>query len=164
MADDIYPWSGNFNDLNPDDQRAVAQLVVKGKAVDGTVDDLLARLKRTRCIALLREAETDRILAAAAWKRPGTAYRQGRFKAAGAPIAGFEAAPELGYVVRLADMQGKQLSGRLVDAIVEHITEPTFATTSSNTMRTHLERVGFRRVGGEWRGKNGMLSLWTITP
>ena len=43
MADDIYPWNGNFNDLAPDDQRAVAQLVVRGKAVTGTVDDLLAR-------------------------------------------------------------------------------------------------------------------------
>ena len=107
---------------------------------------------------------TDRIIAVAAWKRPGTAYRQAKFKAAAAPIAGFETASELGYVVRAADRQGKQLSAGLVDAIVEHITEPTFATTSSNTMRNHLERVGFKRVGGDWQGKNGMLSLWTITP
>ncbi len=164
MADDIYPWSGNFDDLHADDQRAVARLVVEGKAVDGTIDNLLARLKRTRCVAILRETSADRIVAAAAWKRPGSAYRQSKFKAAGAPVAGFEAAPELGYVVRAADMQGKQLSGSLVDAIVQQITEPTFATTSSNTMRPHLERVGFTRVGGDWQGKNGMLSLWTITP
>lgn len=164
MASDIYPWSGNFNDLHADDQRAVARLVVEGKAVDGNVDDLLARLKRTRCVAILREMSTDRIVAVAAWKRPGTAYRQSKFRAAGAPIAGFEAAPELGYVVRAAHMQGKQLSGGLVDAIVQQITEPTFATTSSNTMRIQLERVGFTRVGGDWQGKKGMLSLWTITP
>lgn len=164
MADDTYPWSGDFNDLNPDDQRAVAQLVVRGKAVDGTVDDLLARLKRTRCVALIREKDGDRIVAAAAWKRPGAAYRQGKFKAAGAPIAGFEAAPELGYVVRAADMQGRQLSGGLIDAIVQHITEPTFATTSSNTIRNHLERVGFERVGRDFPGNNGLLSLWIITP
>ena len=55
MTDDIYPWTGNFNDLTPDDQHTVAQLVVRGKAVADTVDDLLARLKRTRCVALLRE-------------------------------------------------------------------------------------------------------------
>lgn len=138
--------------------------MVNGKAVSGTVDDLLARLQRTRRVALLREAGTDRIVAVAAWKRPGTAYRQSKFNAAAAPIAGFETAPEFGYVVRAADMQGKQLSGHLVDAIVEHITEPTFATTGSNTMRNHLERVGFKRVGGDWKGKYGMLSLWTFTP
>lgn len=164
MTEDIYPWSGNFDDLNVDDQRDVARLVVKGKAVNGTVDDLLARLKRTRCVAILRETGAHRIVAAAAWKRPGTAYRQSKFKAAGAPIAGFEAALELGYVVRAADMQGQQLSGGLVDAVVQQITEPTFATTSSNTMRFHLERVGFTRVGGDWQGKNGMLSLWIIKP
>ncbi len=164
MAYNTYPWSGDFNDLNLDDQRAVAQLVVRGKAVDGTVDDLFARLKRTRCVALIREKDGDRIVAAAAWKRPATAYRRSKFKAASAPIAGFEAAPELGYVVRAADMQGRQLSGGLVDAIVQHITEPTFATTSSNTIRNHLERVGFKRVGRDFPGNNGMLSLWTITP
>lgn len=121
MADDTYPWSGDFNDLSPEDQRTVAHLVVRGKAVDGTVDDLSARLKRTRCVALIRVKDGNRIVAAAAWKRPGTAYRQSKFKAANAPIAGFEAAPELGYIVRAADMQGRQLSGGLVDAIIRHI-------------------------------------------
>ncbi|TYC91551.1 hypothetical protein [Novosphingobium sp. BW1] len=164
MADDTYPWSGDFNDLSPEDQRTVAHLVVRGKAVDGTVDDLSARLKRTRCVALIRVKDGNRIVAAAAWKRPGTAYRQSKFKAANAPIAGFEAAPELGYIVRAADMQGRQLSGGLVDAIIQHITEPTFATTGSNTIRNHLERVGFKRVGRDFAGNNGMLSLWTIAP
>lgn len=164
MADETYPWPGNFDDLGHDDQRAVAQLVVRGKAVVGTVDDLLARLKRTRCVALLRETAGDRIVAAAAWKQPAATYRRGNFAAAGVPIAGFEAAPELGYVVIAPDMRGKQLSGGLVDAIVAQISEPTFATTDSATMRNNLERSGFARVGGEWEGKKGMLSLWTITP
>jgi len=164
MAEDIYPWSGNFNDLVPDDQRAVAQLVVRGKAVVGTVDDLLKRLKRTRSVALLREASTNRIVAAAAWKQPAATYRRDNFTWAGVPIAGFEAAAELGYVVISPDMRGKQFSGGLVTAIVEHINAPTFATTDSNTMRNNLERSGFTRVGGEWQGKKGMLSLWTFTP
>ncbi|WP_323009593.1 hypothetical protein [Paracoccus sp. (in: a-proteobacteria)] len=164
MADDIYPWTGNFNDLAPDDQRTVAQLVVRGKAVAGTVDDLLARLKRTRCVALLREVGTDRIVAVAALKQPVATYRRGNFTKACVPIAGFEAALELGYVVIALDMQGKQLSGRLVTAIAEKMTGPTFATTDSNTMRNNLERSGFTRVGDEWQGKKGLLSLWTITP
>ena len=164
MANDAYPWSGGFNRLSPQDQRTVAQLVVSGRAVHGTVDELSSRLKRTRCVALIRQKDGNRIIAAAAWKRPGNAYRQSKFKAANAPIAGFEAAPELGYIVRAADMQGRQLSGGLIDAIMQHITEPTFATTGSNTIRNHLERVGFRRVGRDFAGNNGMLSLWTIAP
>ena len=164
MANDTYPWSGNFNDLASDDQRAVAELVVRGKAVVGTVDDLLARLRRTQSIALLREGGTNRIVAAAAWKQPAANYRRDNFTKAGAPIAGFETAPELGYVVISPDMRGKQLSGGLVTAIVEQITAPTFATTDNNTMRNNLERSGFTRVGDEWQGKKGLLSLWTITP
>ena len=164
MSDDIYPWSGDFSNLGPDDQRTVAQLVVDGKAVLGTVDVLLIRLRRTRKIALLREAGTNRIVAAAAWKKPADGYRSSTFTKAGAPIAGFETALELGYVVVSPSMQGKQLSGGLVTAIVEQVTTPTFATTDSNTMCNNLKRSGFIRVGGEWQGEKGRLSLWTITP
>jgi len=164
MADDTFSWSGDFNDLGPDDQRAVAQLVVGGRAVVGTVDDLLARLKRSRSVALLREKRTNRIVAAAALKRPAAAYRCGNFMKADASIAGFETSTELGYVVVSTDMRGKHLSGILVSAIVEQITAPTFATTDSHTMRSNLERSGFTRIGREWEGQKGMLSLWTITP
>lgn len=164
MADEIYPWSGHFTNLAAPEQLAVAQLVVRGKAVVGTVDDLLARLRRTRCVALLRETACARIVALAAWKQPAATYRRANFTAAGAPIAGFEAALELGYVVIAPDMRGKQLSGGLVDTIVAQITEPTFATTDSPIIRNNLKRSGFTRVGNEWQGKKGMLSLWTITP
>ena len=63
-----------------------------------------------------------------------------------------------------ANMQGKQLSGSLVSAITERITEPTFDTTNSNTMRNNLERSRFTRVGSEWHGGKGILSLWTMHP
>ena len=164
MSDDTYSWSGNFSDLGPDDQSAVARLVVQGKAVSGTVGDLIMRLRRSRNVALLRETDTSRIVAAAALKQPTAVYRRDKFNKAGASIAGFEAALELGYVVISPDMQGRRLSGGLVTAIVEQVTGPTFATTDSNTMRKNLERSSFIRVGDEWQGQRGMLSLWTITP
>lgn len=164
MADETYPWSGYFTDLAAPEQLAVAQLVVRGKAVVGSVEDLLARLRRTLCVGLLRESGSARIVAMAAWKQPAATYRRSNFTAAGAPIAGFEAALELGYVVVAPDMRGKQLSGGLVNTIVAQITEPTFATTDSPIMRNNLKRSGFTRVGIEWQGKKGMLSLWTITP
>lgn len=158
----ICSWCGSFNHLGKAEQLAVAQLVVNGKAVVGTVEQLLARLKRTRCVALLREAGTDRIIAVATLKQPDAAYRRKTFTKAVVPIAGFEAALELGYVVITDDMRGKKLSGDLVSVIVMNITEPTFATTDSNTMRNNLTRSGFIQQGEQWQGKNGMLSLWTI--
>lgn len=164
MTDETYPWSGQFTDLTATEQLAAAQLVVRGKAVIGTVDELLARLRRTQFVALLRETAGGRIVAMAALKQPTATYRRGNFTAAGVPIATFEAALELGYVVIAPDMRGKQLSGGLVDTIVAQITEPTFATTDSPTMRNNLKRSGFTRIGNEWQGKKGMLSLWIIAP
>jgi hypothetical protein len=31
-------------------------------------------------------------------------------------------------------------------------------------MRNNLQRAGFTRVGSDWEGKDGKLSLWTIVP
>ncbi|CAH0499290.1 hypothetical protein NVSP9465_04389 [Novosphingobium sp. CECT 9465] len=56
------------------------------------------------------------------------------------------------------------LSGDLVEAIAGAINEPAFATTDSNTMRNNLARSGFRRVGTDWQGSKGDLSLWVIDP
>ncbi|WP_272007810.1 hypothetical protein [Roseovarius sp. ZX-A-9] len=164
MNDDVVSWSGSFLQLAYDDQYAVAQLVKNGKAVVGTVEQILARLERTRCITVLRETNTNIIVAAAALKQPASIYRVDNFTKAGVQISGFEVAPELGYVVVDPDMQGKKLSGRLVSVIVEKINEPTFATTDSITMHNNLARAGFNRVGDEWQGKKGKLSLWIITP
>jgi predicted GNAT family N-acyltransferase len=164
MSDAPYSWSGKFNDLNPNDQRAVAELVVLGRAVVGTVVDVLARLKRTHSITVLRESVTNRIVAVAALKQPVSNYRRDNFTKAGVPFAGFETSRELGYVVISPDMRGKRLSGDLVKAIVEQIASPTFATTDNKIMQNNLARSGFTRVGDEWQGKKGLLSLWIITP
>ncbi|HMG48838.1 MAG TPA: hypothetical protein VK614_15430 [Allosphingosinicella sp.] len=161
---DTYPWAGTFDDLAPDDRLSVAQLVVDGGAVLGTVNQIAARLKNARTLVLLREEGTDRIVGVASLKNPDRRYRLKKFADAGIAIAGYEDAPELGYVVVAKDMRGKQLSGGLVDLIAKEIREPTFATTDSDTMKNNLSRSGFSRVGREWQGQKGALSLWTLTP
>jgi len=90
--------------------------------------------------------------------------QQDKFALAGVPIAGFERAPELGYVVVAKDMRGRRLSGDLVDMISKEIREPSFATTDSSTMKKNLQRSGFIRAGQEWQGQKGALSLWTFSP
>ncbi|MES0033034.1 hypothetical protein [Mesorhizobium sp. M0040] len=164
VENETYPWSGVFGELNSDDQLSVARLVDEGGAIEGNMEEIIPRLKRTRKIALLRVKATDRIVGVAALKASNQKYREDKFAAAGVPIAGYETAPELGYVVVAEDMKGRRLSGGLVDAIAKEIREPAFATTDSNTIGNNLQRSGFTRVGQEWQGQKGALSLWTITP
>lgn len=159
-----YPWSGGFGDLAYDDQYAVAQLVKEGGAIVGRVEQIIARLGKTRKLVLLREQDTDRIVGAAALKTPHANYRADKFAVAGVPIAGFENAPEVGYVVIAEDKRGQKLSGGLVDAIAADLNEPAFATTDDETMRKNLARSGFTRVGNDWQGQKGSLSLWTTKP
>ncbi|WOJ88342.1 hypothetical protein RZS28_10875 [Methylocapsa polymorpha] len=165
MADiELYSWSGGFADLISEDRRSVAQLVKDGGAIVGSIEQVTNRLDRTQMLALLHDQATDRIVGVAVLKTPGQGYRADKFAIAGVPITGFEAAPELGYVVVAEDMRGRQLSGCLVDAIVKGLRVPVFATTDSSTMKNNLTGSGFTRVGQEWQGQKATLSLWTFTP
>ena len=84
---------------------------------------------------------------------------------AGASLAGFEAAPELGYVVISGEMRGQRLSrwSRRRNRRANYRADLS-RLPETIRMRNNLERSDFVRVGGEWQGKKGMLSLWTITP
>jgi len=144
--------------------RPTGSVMVPGGAIEGTAEEIIWRLKRTTKLALLRVKTTNRIVGVAALKTPDQGYRADKFAAAGVPIVGYEAAPELGYVVVAEDMRGRRLSGGLVDTIAKEIRKPAFATTDSNTMRNNLQRAEFIKVGQEWPGQKGALSLWTITP
>lgn len=161
---DTYRWAGTFDDLDPNDRLSVAQLVVDGGAVFGTVGEIATRLKNARLLVLLREEGTDRIVGVGSLKTPDPGYRLNKFADAGIAIGGYEDALELGYVVVAEDKRGEQLSGLVVDLIAKEVREPTFATTDSNTMKNNLSRSGFTRVGRDWQGQKGALSLWTLTP
>lgn len=164
VESETYCWMGVFDDLDIAGQLAIVQLVIEGHAVVGTTDQIIGRLKRARMLALLRERATGRIVGVAALKTPDQRYRTNKFTDAGVPIAGYETAPELGYVVVAENMRGKQLSGKLVEAITLEIDEPTFATTGDHTMKNNLHRAGFTRIGRDWQGDNSALSLWVVRP
>lgn len=158
----LWSWSGCFLDVATADQYAVAQLVKDGGAIVGAVDEILPRLRRTRMVTILREGDNGRVVGFAALKEPSRNYRLNKFAEAGVAIAGFENAPELGYVVIQADWRGQQLSGRLIKLIAQQLREPTFATTDNNTIRINLALSGFTRVGQDWQGNKGTLSLWVF--
>src|SRR3546814_8746206 len=72
-------WFGSFADLSLADQRAVVELVKAGGAIQGSVEEILPRLCRTRMMALLREGERGRIVGAGALRpRCGTIAKAGR--------------------------------------------------------------------------------------
>ncbi|WP_448658283.1 hypothetical protein ACPVPU_12520 [Sphingomonas sp. CJ99] len=160
----LFNWSGRFADLDSGHQNAIAQLIQEGGAINGTKEEILLRLQRTRKIAVLSERENGRVVGVAALKTPTRNYRQKKFTDAGFAITGFEKALELGYIVTHADWRGHQLSGGLIDLILHEITAPAFATTDSDTMRKNLTRSGFTRVGRDWQGNKGALSLWIFMP
>ena len=153
-------WSGSFADLSHSDRRAVAELIKAGGAIQGSVEDILQRLHRTRIMTLFREGGGGRIVGAGALKTPLRHYRQSRFANAGASIDGFEEALELGYVVVHNDWRGQRLSGDLVQAIAKTIDGPVFATTDNDIMFNNLARSGFVKVGTDWQGSKALLSLW----
>lgn len=160
IGNGLVRWLGSFADLSLIDQHEVAGLIKAGGAIHGSVEEILPRLRRTRMIALLREGNRGRIVGVGALKMPLKQYRESRFAYAGASIAGFEQAPELGYVVIHSERRGQMLSSVLVEAIAMAIDEPAFATTDSNTMRNNLGRLGFMGVGTDWQGSKATLSLW----
>ena len=164
VESEVNRWFGAFDDLSCDDQLLVARLVKDGGAIGGTVEEITQRLKRTRNLALLRVKLNNRIVGVAALKTPTKQYRADKFAAASVPIANYETALELGYVVVAEDMRGKKLSADLCDAIAKEIRGPAFATTDSSTIKKNLQRSGFTKTGREWQGRKGALSLWTITP
>jgi predicted GNAT family N-acyltransferase len=67
---------------------------------------------------------------------------------------------ELGYVAVSLDARGRGLGGDLLDALLDRVQGPLFATTSSNKMKKMLRDRGFQKTGTTWKGKAGRLSLW----
>lgn len=158
----VESWVGSFDRLSLSEQKTFSALVKEGGAIQGTPEQILSRLKRTTRVALLRSNESLEIAGVAALKSPTAHYRESKFVAAGVPLSGFEKAGELGYVVVDKGWRGQGLARQLVAALVSKLTVATFATTDSVAMQHILADAGFVRVGREWEGQRGILTLWTI--
>ena len=69
---------------------------------------------------------------------------------------------ELGYVAVDADFQGRRLSSRIVDALLDGYSLSLFATTDDEKMKGLLGHRGFKHAGKSWTGNRGELSLWLL--
>ena len=126
-----------------------------GDAVD--IGSATRDLPRAHLIAVVRMQ--NRIVAVGCIKheRPWYALRTSRNSGVDFP----RDILELGYVAVHPDHRRKQLSQRLVGALLARHNRRLFATTHSDFMKTTLGRAGFVQKGNEWEGRNKkMLSFW----
>lgn len=74
-------------------------------------------------------------------------------------VAG-SALPELGYVTVAATDRRRDLSTRIVAALLDGFCGGLFATTGNPAMERTLSRFSFAVTGQPWEGERGPLRLW----
>lgn len=152
-------WVGLPAECADQDITAAASLIKTGGAIDAKLAVLEGRLRRSRTLALYHK--DGQVLAVGCLKNPVANYRERVFTKADVSIDRFHSAPELGYVTVDETMRGQGLAHQLVEALVKVLEEPCYATTDDDTMKRMLSRSGFLKLGTEWTGQRGTLSLWT---
>jgi predicted GNAT family N-acyltransferase len=134
--------------------RICAEILKEGAAVD--VGSAKRGLGNAKKIALAKNGKE--IIAVAALKAFRPKYAAKVAQQSSATIE--RDTLELGYVgVRLAH-RGKGLGGDVVQALLEGVNDPLFATTSSSAMAKILSGHGFTKSGKPWSGMAGRLTLW----
>jgi GNAT superfamily N-acetyltransferase len=131
----------------------LAHIVAEGGALG---IDCAAELGRAAAVATVALRNSIIGVAAIKAKRPSYAAKI-------AERSGFSFSSdtrELGYVAVRPESRGLGLSRNLVDALLDGLDEPLFATTSSDRMQRVLNAAGFVQRGKTWPGRRGALSLW----
>ena len=138
------------------------KLVRSGGEVDSV--GLEGRVKMAKALVFLQEDK--RPFGVAAIKQPNGNYTTKVFQKAGVPEYACKFQLELGWVVVEPEHQGKGYSYVLSDsAMTQAERKATFATTRLDNipMLKTLERIGFRRYGDSWQGRNHRLVLYVKT-
>lgn len=152
-------WVGSPAKCAANDVTAAATLIKTGGAIDAKLAVLEGRLRRSRTLAFCQKE--GQVVGVGCLKNPVPNYRERVFTKAGVSMDRFQDAPELGYVTVDETMRGQGLAHQLVEALVKILEEPCYATTDDDTMKRMLGRSGFLKLGTEWTGQRGTLSLWT---
>jgi predicted GNAT family N-acyltransferase len=151
-----------FASMSRADISIIVALIQSGDAVGNNPDTIHHLLSVSHWIAVARAGFDHSIVGVSVLKNPNEGYRRDTFSNAKKSIHTFENAPELGYVTVAESWRKQGISRDLVHALACKIEAPTYATTGSATMIKHLKEAGFKRVGDEWQGRNGQLSLLVI--
>lgn len=141
--------------MQREDWRAIADILSVGGAVH--VPTALAELPLAP-VAVLARVE-DRIVGLGAVKRARPGYAQQKMNDAGHSFD--PNINELGYVALAKKWRGHGHSAPILDKLLEHFSEPLFATTDSKPMMHMLESRKFQKFGRAWKSGRGLdLTLW----
>lgn len=152
-------WTGPNTDMDEESLAACATIVKAGGAVQTALSAVREAIADAQLIALIRERETEKIVAVGAIKADRPSYRRRQFRNANIPIDGYENAAEIGYIAVDDAFQGNGLSAKIMHALgVE--SRKLFATTDNIRMKRTLAKSQFYCVGTHWKGGRGALSLW----
>ena len=141
-------------DLSKADMAGCIGIVIGGGAVDPVA--VRRELPLASLLAVVRKDEE--IVGVGAIKQVRRTYAATVARRSGHEFS--RGTPELGYVARHRDHRGNKLAPRVVDALVFGREGSLWSTTDSDGMKAALAQAGFERVGNEWKGHRGQLSLW----
>ncbi len=159
QCDRFDEWTGPKTGMDEDSLAACAAIVKAGGAVQISLSAVREAIADAQLIAIIRERETEKIVAVGSIKADRPSYRRRQFRNANFPIDGYENAAEIGYIAVDDAFQGNGLSAKIMHALgVE--SSKFFATTDNIKMKKTLAKSQFHCVGSDWEGGRGALSLW----
>lgn len=148
--------------LAQSDLKTFCELVLCGGEVQR--EGLEELVKKAKALVFLRE--DNEVFGVAGIKWPRNKHRNDVFRDARVPEYAYKFQLELGWIVVKPEYQKKGYSLVLsASAMSEAEGKPTFATTRLDNlpMQKTLERIGFRRYGDSWQGRNHRLVLYVKT-
>lgn len=159
QGDRFDEWTGTNTGLDEDSLAACATIVKAGGAVQISLSAVREAIADAQLIAIIRERETEKIVAVGSIKADRPGYRRQQFRNANFPVDGYENAAEIGYIAVDDAFQGNGLSAKILYALGIGSSK-FFATTDNIRMKKTLANSQFYCVGTHWKGGRGALSLW----
>lgn len=155
MADDYQVTLAGTGELTPAVVERCLAILERGGAVD--IPSARQELPLAPLVVLARHGET--VVGLGAIKRTRENYAVGRATKSGVPFD--PKTPEFGYVAVDDDHQGRGLSKKITNLLLEKNTGTLFSTTYNDRMKRVLRQCGFERRGRHWPGVDGdLLTLW----
>ncbi|MFD0764471.1 GNAT family N-acetyltransferase [Mucilaginibacter lutimaris] len=151
------------DELTPEKLQQIKHFLVAGGEVSTT--NIEERIAASHFIAFF---QTDGlIISTASIKKPVKSYRAKVFSKAKTDMDHTGFTYELGYLYTLPRARGKNLSNRLISALLKNLDgEKIFSTTRMNNMQVNLmmKKMGFARIGEPyWNTKRSDYLLLYIT-
>ncbi len=146
----------NYKILTPDkcDQKQLKvfhDIVVEGGQV--MIEGLEERIKAADFLSFC-ESENE-VVGVASIKNPNSVYKKNTFRKANVEKLADNYTLEIGYAVTKETHRRKGISEQLIKSLMDNsISKSFFATTKNDGMRKLLEKIGFTKLGDNYKNDN----------